>query len=47
MSLKGKKIGIAMCGSICTLYLIQFNGSPLRRTGWVQIAKYLYRVGAF
>lgn len=28
MELINKNIGFAMTGSICTLYLIQFNGLP-------------------
>lgn len=35
MDLQDKTIGFAMCGSICTMILIQINYLRGLRTGWV------------
>lgn len=47
MDFGDKTIGFAMCGSICTVILIQINYLRGLRTGWVQNVKFLLRLGAF
>lgn len=45
MDFRNKTIGFAMCGSICTLILIQFNGLPLLWMWWVQKCKIFTQSG--
>lgn len=46
MDWENKTIGFAMCGSFCTMSLIQFNGLPLCRTSWVHNLIFRVQVGA-
>ena len=47
MDLRDKKIGFAMCGSFCTVSLIQLNDLIVKLFRWVHFSVFTARVGAF
>lgn len=47
MDLRDKKVGFAMCGSFCTVSMIQLNDLIVKLFRWVHFSAFAVGVGAF